>query len=124
LPERITKDLKKEYEAVFIAKKQTEQCVYFEACQQNNDVLKVFNVFPNPTDGAMQLEFELATEQKLSLEIYSINGQLIKVLQKEINYPKGKNTLNSQIGELKEGMYLLVIQFENGTIVSKRIVKK
>lgn len=124
LPERITKALKKEYEAVFITKHKTEQCVYFEACQQNNDALKVFNVFPNPTDGAIQIEFELATEQTLNFEVFSINGQLIKVLQKETIYPKGKNALSRQIEELKEGMYLLVIQFENGTIVSKRVVKK
>jgi hypothetical protein len=124
LPERIKKDLKKEYKEVFILHKPSTQCVYFEACQQKSDAIEFYNVFPNPTESNLNLEFELKETQKLSISMYNIIGQLLTTFKNQTEFSKGLNSLQLNTSDLIEGIYLLVIQTEKEEVISKRIIKK
>lgn len=124
LPQRITKDLKKEYLEVFIEKKPSEQCVYFEACQLVSDRISQLNVFPNPCEQLLNISITLTENTSLEISIYNINGQLIKNIERKQEYQKGLYQFQSDISELKEGLYLLVVQTQNGELLSRRIIKK
>jgi cytoskeletal protein RodZ len=124
LPKRISADLIKEYQDVFILHKPTKQCVYFEACQQKSEAFEYYNVFPNPTESNLNLEFELKNSQKLSISMYNINGQLLTTFNNQTEFSKGLNSIQLNTSDLKEGIYLLVIQTEKEEVISKRIIKK
>lgn len=64
-------------------------------------------LYPNPTSKVVNLELEAVSNEKATLEIYSLTGQLLR--QQTIQ--EGINSL--EVGHLSNGCYLLRVQ--NGT---------
>jgi hypothetical protein len=75
------------------------------------------SIFPNPTNGFINLNLPDAEHQDLYINIFDLNGRLLKSLDFSRNNP----TIN--ISDLPNSMYILVIE-SNGTIlVSKKVLK-
>ncbi|MBL4707116.1 MAG: T9SS type A sorting domain-containing protein [Flavobacteriales bacterium] len=70
-----------------------------------------FKVYPNPTNGIFQLE---GGQEIKEVQVFNMRGQL--VLTKERNTSK----VNLE-GEVR-GLYLLRVQFKNGTLKSEKII--
>lgn len=73
------------------------------------------------------LNYLNTTEQKLNIEIdleLIMTGKIIKTLNQNLKQAKGIQTYTYLIGELTEGMYLLIITIDKGEKVSTRIVKR
>jgi photosystem II stability/assembly factor-like uncharacterized protein len=88
---------------------------------QNYESLQVGNVFPNPVEGAAQVE--LVTEKTIHLKttVYSGSGKPVKMFGDKIIYP-GKQIISLQFDELPAGVYFLA--FEAGKkVVVRKIVK-
>jgi hypothetical protein len=125
LPKRISDDLRKEYQSVFVTKKSdAKTCTYFEACQNTPGAINYFSAFPNPTDAELNVEFNLADARILEANIYSINGMLLKKVLSSKSYEMGKHKFETNIGDLLPGVYVLVIESDKGDVISRRIVRR
>jgi hypothetical protein len=80
------------------------------------------NVFPNPWKADLNIEYTLESDQTVQIELYDVNGKLVKVLQQATAQPKGKNALT--ISEVvKNGVYFVKIVHGNQAWVNK-VVKQ
>ena len=125
LPERISADLRTEYQEVFVNNNTSSQsCKYFEACQNHPGAIESLVVYPNPTDDELNVEFNLSASRIVNASIYSISGQLMKHLWVQKSCEKGANKFNGQLNEMLPGVYILVVETDKGDIISKRIVRR
>ena len=74
--------------------------------------LQRIRIFPNPSNGSLQIE---ALNQTIrSVKIYNATGQLVK------NTPY----VLKDISDLENGIYLLIVETENGKVSKKIILNK
>jgi hypothetical protein len=71
----------------------------------------VQTIFPNPTDGELNVTVESLVEKALTIEVYNAQGQ--KVDSHVKNVEKGTNTLQLDASELPQGFYYLMPVLEN-----------
>jgi hypothetical protein len=66
------------------------------------------NVYPQPADESFQVEFHNSKADNMILQLYDINGRLIK----SINYSSqaGKNNIQIDVSDLMSGLYILKIK--------------
>jgi len=83
--------------------------VYVDTCISgvNNELFNHLSVYPNPTNGLINIESDLEIEQ---ITLYSVDGQLIKT------------TLKRSILLKIKGIYFIKIRTEKGTIVRRVVV--
>jgi hypothetical protein len=83
--------------------------VYVDTCISgiNNALFNQFSIYPNPTNGLINIESDLEIKQ---ITLYSVDGQLIET------------TLRRSILLKIKGIYFIKIRTEKGTIVRRVIV--
>lgn len=123
LPARISEDLRKEYQSVFV-KNESSSCKYFETCKNKPGAIESFIAYPNPSDDIMELEFSLKESRVMSAALYTINGVEVKSVFKNQTFEKGSAKQTIHINDLTEGIYLLVVESNNGDVITKRIIRK
>ncbi len=69
-------------------------------------------LFPNPTNGPLQIE--IGNLSLNSIKFYDTIGKLVKV----------SNDLNSNISDMQNGIYYVVLETETGTVTKKIILQK
>lgn len=74
---------------------------------ESNQAIPV-NVFPNPSSGPVTVTFDLKDSSPLTIEVLSMQGQLIQRIEQE--YPSGENQLRLDPAMLESGMYLLKLR--------------
>lgn len=80
----------------------------------------VISYYPNPVKEELFLQWELVNENKvLSIDIYNINGQLIKNIN---NLSENKAIISFQ--EFTVGTYLVNLNYATGNQKSIKIIKK
>jgi hypothetical protein len=80
----------------------------------------ILNVFPNPTDGIINIAVENPEEKNADLQIQDING--IVVLQNQFSSFEQNFIQQVDISELPAGIYILSLKIAN-SLYSKRITK-
>ncbi|MEI6596505.1 MAG: T9SS type A sorting domain-containing protein, partial [Bacteroidota bacterium] len=123
LPKPIADEIKSEYTAIK-ANQPTPSCKYFEVCQSVKGMINEYSVYPNPTNNEINVLIDLAEERKLTISLTDISGKIVKNFVKDLLQSKGKKEYPFQIGEVSEGMYLLLIETDKGERVTQRIIKK
>lgn len=103
----------------FVAKFLPNLTVNTKAIQKSNLQPKVF---PNPVQDNLILQYNLEQKTNLLIELYDINGQLIKVLSNQVE-SLGKRQKEWNIGDLQTGFYFLYLKSESEQITLK-IFKK
>ena len=83
--------------------------VYVDTCISgiNNALFNQLSIYPNPTNGLINIESDLEIEQ---ITLYSVDGQLIET------------TLKRSILLRIKGIYFIKIRTEKGTIVRRVVV--
>lgn len=76
-------------------------------------------VYPNPTSGEITLDLSAYQDRNLRIELYSVEGQLLKF--SEVNEIQG-NTERIDISAFKPGMYMLRVKCEGLPDTSRRVV--
>lgn len=87
----------------------------------NNDYLS--HCYPNPANEKTTVYFDLPCDSKTTLNIYNLNGQLIRTVVNEM-MTAGQHTVIIPVTEMKEGVYFYSLT-TNGNIninQSKRLV--
>ncbi len=123
LPKNIANEIKAEYTAIK-ANQPTPSCKYFETCKSIKGMINDFSAFPNPTNNELNIQIDLAEERKLTISLTDISGKVVKNFVKDILQQPCKKEYPVQIGEVSEGMYLLLIETDKGERVTQRIIKK
>lgn len=77
-------------------------------------------VFPNPSTGLINIDFNLTEKSKVDISIFSIDGKKVQNILSEEKL-SGKHSINWQNNNLPEGTYFVKIQ-TNNNIESKKII--
>lgn len=80
------------------------------------------SIFPNPTDGLVNLHFENKnTSDKISIKVYDMIGKLIF---EKIDVELISNSFSINLENLINGIYFISIQQNNKTTSKKLIINK
>ena len=99
-----------------------QETVWFEnprILSVNESLIVDFSVYPSPTTGILNIQSETTIVQ---IEIYNQLGQLILTSTNES--PAGRTGNTIDISSVSQGIYLIKIMDENGSIGTQRVVKK
>ncbi|MFK7905854.1 MAG: T9SS type A sorting domain-containing protein, partial [Chitinophagales bacterium] len=84
----------------------------------NPNIISDFNIFPNPTTCALQIEYDL--EGVMNLEVYNLNGRLLQSFN--LDFSDKRVALN--LGDFPSGVYLVVGSDAAGTrLFEEKVVK-
>ena len=83
--------------------------------------------YPNPFQKNIKIEYELNNREKIAVNIYNMQGKIIKTIIKQKIQPSGKyqviwNGTDKNGKEVSNGMYLIHLQV--GSLISTRTVVK
>ena len=76
-----------------------------------------FNIFPNPTDGLVQVNFSNMPEEQISIDIYDMQGKLAG------SYQRSGNSVEFDMTNYPSGTYVVHLKI-NDRVFPSRIVKK
>ncbi len=62
---------------------------------------------PNPTRSAMMLNFDLSETDYVNVDIFDLQGDLVKPLERNVLMQKGKNEIRIETQDLASGLYLV-----------------
>ena len=80
------------------------------------------NIYPNPSKGFVNINFELNENSPVSIRIYNMNGQFSDVLKNESSLSKGKHEFSVDLSSLANGVYFIILNTKNNTSVKKLIL--
>ena len=86
-----------------------------------DEPITITNIYPNPFQNNIKVDFEITSGQKIKPEIYNSIGVKVYAGTK-LNYPKGKNSMNINLS-LTQGSYTLYLKGDN-YICSHNIIRK
>ena len=89
--------------------------------KSNASISKV-KVYPNPSQGISQIEYELKTPGMVSVELHDKEGNLIETVEKA-EKPAGKHKTSINFGNYTVGVYYVVLKDETGNIVSRKVIR-
>lgn len=81
-------------------------------------------IFPNPVSSDLVINLELTEATPVTAEIYSMSGKKIATIESNTNYPVGTHTLNWNVANQANGMYMVRVLTQNGEISRKITVLK
>ncbi|MGQ0829474.1 MAG: T9SS type A sorting domain-containing protein [Bacteroidota bacterium] len=92
--------------------------INFSSTQQTFSNNAAFNLYPNPNNGTMHLNYTLRNEQKGVFEIYDLLGK------KQVEYQLQQNTSSVTISEamLNNGIYFYKILVNDKLVATDKLV--
>jgi hypothetical protein len=87
-----------------------------------NDLNSII-VFPNPTEGNIQVQFKIKEDSNVDMAISDEVGRRIETLLKQ-RMPAGKYKYSANLDRLSDGVYILSVTTETEVLHSKIIVQK
>lgn len=100
---------------------ETNTFVTVEICENVSELEAAFNIYPNPVDEVLTINFDLTKAQDISITVTDISGQLVLSNQKQ--RMNGQTTVQLDLSKLASGVYMLNIDFD-GLLASKKIIKE
>jgi type IX secretion system substrate protein len=88
---------------------------------EQNEQLISFDVFPNPSEGHLNIEFSLPGNKKVAVELFNSLGQKMDVTS-TLEGVKGKNTVQLDLSNLPEGIYFAELMIDGKIAGTKRVV--
>jgi hypothetical protein len=79
-------------------------------------------VYPNPTTGALTIEYKSATDGTIELHVFDVTGKLMQVQSNSAF--AGTNTYHLDLNSLNSGIYLLEIKNGNEVTHSKLMIQR
>jgi Secretion system C-terminal sorting domain/Fibronectin type III domain len=94
-----------------------------KGCTTINDVFDNFVVAPNPSNGALNIAYNVAGASRINVDIFNIQGQVVRSLINE-DKTEGVYEDNFDLSDLQSGLYLIVVRQGNGERAVKRWIKE
>jgi hypothetical protein len=83
----------------------------------------VMGLYPNPADNSTTVNVTLSTPQKISLEVYDVQGRLVRNVANE-RISEGTHQFPISLGDMADGIYYVKLITETSTYGKKLIVTK
>jgi hypothetical protein len=83
----------------------------------------VMGLYPNPADNSTTVNVTLSNPQKISLEVYDVQGRLVKNVANE-RISEGTHQYPILLGDMADGVYYVKLITETSTYGKKLIVTK
>ena len=83
--------------------------------------VRLFPIYPNPTERDFRIGFQLTRSAKVDLSVYDLQGRLVRELAKQEQFLPGQHQVQTQLEGIASGTYLVEIR-ANGIIDSKKLV--
>jgi len=80
-----------------------------------------FSIYPNPADAQTTVAFSAGSESNYNIRLMDITGRI--VLQNNVTSVIGENQYLLDLSPLAKGIYMLVLQTEDGILQSKIVVQ-
>ena len=86
-----------------------------------NNISIKFDIYPNPTTDKINISFESKQGADYVIAVYDIAGRAVK----RISYKaiSGDNIINTDLGGLQDGKYIVRVEDGNNIVGGKIIVK-
>jgi glucose/arabinose dehydrogenase len=81
-----------------------------------------FNLYPNPAESVLNIEFYVAENMNVVVNIFNATGQLVNSQQK--NFASGMNKFQTDISGLSAGVYVAELQGAAGKEMKRFVVHK
>ncbi|HYG15386.1 MAG TPA: T9SS type A sorting domain-containing protein, partial [Bacteroidia bacterium] len=82
------------------------------------------NVYPNPVSASLTVEFDLADNQEVTIEVTDVTGKVVSSILPATSLNAGVQRLSANLGNLSEGVYFVAIKTDNGVKTVKTLVSK
>ena len=90
------------------------------------NVFELYQNCPNPFNPITNINYQLPTTSKVSIEIYSVTGQLVNILVDQVqtsgNYSISWNAKDSQGQEVSSGIYFIKMQTFDFSDIKKMVL--
>ncbi|MCK4361499.1 MAG: T9SS type A sorting domain-containing protein [Bacteroidales bacterium] len=73
-----------------------------------NVILNLINIYPNPANEFINIDYVLPFDSEVEIEIYNLTGDKIKIIYKGYE-TKGRNILKYKIDNLRTGIYFIKV---------------
>jgi len=80
-------------------------------------------LFPNPMSTHSTLSYTLEESENITISLYDLLGNNIRVLQPRTNQPAGKQFLKLENLDIPSGVYYLRLQTNTGKISTLKLIK-
>lgn len=84
--------------------------------------LAVTNVAPNPVQNQAQISFRTKNAGQVSLDLYDMQGQVVKSVLEGVRYEGGLHKLSVDVADLPAGVYTMRLTGANGAMSVRQIV--
>ena len=88
-----------------------------------NEVAASIQLFPNPANSQVTIDFELLASKQLSISFLNVLGQKIVTLEKE-NYSEGKNSIQLNLSDIASGIYFIRVSDGVNNIQKPLVISK
>ncbi|HNI43892.1 MAG TPA: T9SS type A sorting domain-containing protein [Chitinophagales bacterium] len=83
---------------------------------------QIYPIYPNPTNGQLVVGFSLIEAVQGTINIYGLDGKLLKNVASNTNYLPGKHSLSIEIGDLPSGEFIVAIESNKGHRISQKVI--
>jgi len=80
-------------------------------------------VFPNPSDGRFQLDFDYSGQEKIKAKVFDITGKLVKDISDDLVRSENNVTANIDLESPGAGIYFIRIEYGKSLLTKKIIVR-
>jgi len=80
-------------------------CKYFDVCQLPLEKELKINIYPNPAQLILNVDFELSANTTANLYMCDLGGKIVKAMDQAYS---GIQHVQIQTGDLKSGIYLVI----------------
>ena len=80
------------------------------------------SIFPNPSNGLIEIQYDLETSQVINLSLYDNYGRLLKKLKAKEVSSKGINRAIFDVSHLSNGLYFVRLEGQHGISMNKKLL--
>jgi len=88
------------------------------------ETVQLFQNYPNPFNPSTTISFQLREPRRITLSVYSVTGQLVKVIENNALYESGTHTVQFNSGNLASGIYLYTLETGERRFTKKMAIIK
>ncbi|MFA6572529.1 MAG: T9SS type A sorting domain-containing protein, partial [Bacteroidota bacterium] len=98
----------------------SEQETYFDICKSQSGAIESITAIPNKSSSSIQLDLILKDSRNINISLYDLSGKLLKKFD-NYNLDAGIQSLNLNIDNIHNGIFLLSVQSDKSELVVKKI---
>ncbi|MFM7726508.1 MAG: T9SS type A sorting domain-containing protein, partial [Flavobacteriales bacterium] len=98
-----------------------ESCAGPASVSESTDVVSNLNVYPNPADDQLNIQFEASVAQRMTLRMVNSVGQV--VLEENMGQVNGQKVLSINTSSFAPGIYALTLSNPTGSQVVNVVIK-